>query len=142
MIIVNKVPRIGVGVIIYKDGAILLGRRKNAYGAGDWAPAGGHLEFGESPQECAIRETLEETGLIISTVITGPYTNDYFNEEKHYITLWMLSRYEQGEVEVKEPDKCYEWCWFDSVHLPSPLFATLNNLFKNYPTILHDTFGA
>ena len=46
----RKHPRVGIGVIaLNNQGKILLGKRKNAHGDGDWAPPGGHLEFGESP---------------------------------------------------------------------------------------------
>jgi len=44
----DKVPRVGLGVLIIKDGKVLLGRRKGAHGEGTWAPPGGHLECGES----------------------------------------------------------------------------------------------
>ena len=57
----KRIPRIGVGVIAENsDGLMLLGKRKNAHGEGDWEPPGGHLEFGETPIECAIRELKEE----------------------------------------------------------------------------------
>lgn len=56
---------------------------------------GGHLEFGETPEACAVREVLEETGLEISEAdvrfVTA--TNDIFEAEgKHYVTLFMACR--------------------------------------------------
>lgn len=40
-------PRIGVGVLIFRDGKLLLGKRRGSHGAGDWSAPGGHLEFGK-----------------------------------------------------------------------------------------------
>lgn len=49
-----KSPKVGVCVFIIKDDKILLGKRKNSHGGLTWAPPGGHLEFGETPEECAM----------------------------------------------------------------------------------------
>ena len=40
--------RVGIGVIILKDGKVLLGKRKGSHGAGEYAFPGGHLEYMES----------------------------------------------------------------------------------------------
>ena len=72
-------PKVGVGVIIVKEGKILLGERKNAHGEGTWCPPSGHLELGESYEECAKRETFEETGLQIKNLQFITATNDIFS---------------------------------------------------------------
>ncbi len=48
-------PKIGVGVLIIRDGKLLLGRRKGSHGAATWSAPGGHLEYGETPEACARR---------------------------------------------------------------------------------------
>jgi 8-oxo-dGTP diphosphatase len=122
-------PRVGVGVIVCDGPRVLLGLRRGAHGAATWPFPGGHLEFGESPLECAARELLEETGLVASQFRVGPYTNDVFeSESKHYVTLFVLASYEGGVPEVKEPDKCAEWRWFDWESLPASLFLPIRNL--------------
>ncbi|MRI34424.1 hypothetical protein EOPP23_15655 [Endozoicomonas sp. OPT23] len=127
----KPVPRIGVGVIVRHQGKVLLGRRVNSHGTGQWAFPGGHLEYGESPQQCAERELMEETGLTVSSLTAGPYTNDVFTKEgKHYITLFMLADGINGMPEVLEPEKCLEWQWFDWQQLPEPLFLPIKNLQK------------
>jgi ADP-ribose pyrophosphatase YjhB (NUDIX family) len=86
--VTDLAPCVGVGVIVLRDGLVLLGQRIGSHGAGTWALPGGHLEFGETVEQCAAREVLEETGLDIEVVARGPYTNDMFPEEgKHYVTL-------------------------------------------------------
>ena len=127
----NDRPKVGVGVIVIKDGKILLGKRKNAHGEGSWNFPGGHLEFNESWEDCALRETMEETGIAIKNIRFGTVTNDIFQaEEKHYITIFMLADYDSGEVKVMEPTKCEKWEWFLWRQLPQPLFVPIQNLLK------------
>jgi len=127
----EKRPGVGVGVYILREGKVLLGKRKNSHGAGSWCPPGGHIEFGEDIFNCAIRETLEEAGVTIKNLKYGPYTNDVFEKEgKHYVTLAIIAEYDSGEAELKEPEKCEEWKWFDWNSLPTPLFLPTKNLVK------------
>lgn len=127
----NKEARVGIGVIIVKNGKVLLGKRKNAHGEGSWCFPGGHLEFNESWEDCAIRETKEETDLSIKNIRFATATNDIFPiEEKHYITIFMLADYASGELKIMEADKCEKWEWFDWNNLPKPLFIPIRNLLK------------
>ncbi|MDE6584374.1 MAG: 8-oxo-dGTP diphosphatase [Anaeroplasmataceae bacterium] len=51
---------------IEQDGKYLMlyrNKRKEDVNAGKWIGIGGHLEEGETPEECLVREALEETGL-------------------------------------------------------------------------------
>ncbi len=124
-------PRIGIGVCILKDGKVLLGKRINAHGQGTWAFPGGHLEFGETIAECAVREVEEEAGMKITSLRLGPFTEDFFLEQgKHHITIIMIADWYSGSPELREPHKCLEWAWFDWDQLPEPLFPTFANLSK------------
>ena len=124
-----KRPLIGVGVIVVRDDKVLLGLRKGSHGDGTWHFPGGHLEFGESVEDCARREVLEETGLRADLIEPGPYTNDIFKkEDKHYITLFAITEIEEGEPKVMEPEKCECWKWFSWNNLPQPLFIPIENL--------------
>lgn len=58
-------PRVGVGVIVIKDNKLLLIKRGVAPSKGLWAIPGGSVELGETLQETAEREIMEETGLTI-----------------------------------------------------------------------------
>lgn len=126
-----NMPRVGVGVIVLRNGLVLLGKRKGAHGAGTWALPGGHLEYGEAVEHCAKREVKEETGLAIYPVARGPYTSDVFAEEgKHYVTLFVVARSGPGEPRILEPDRCEKWQWFRWSELPRPLFAPLESLIR------------
>lgn len=124
-------PKVGVGVFIKKDGKYLVGKRKNAHGAGCWSLPGGHLEGGESFESCCERETLEETGITIFNIKPLTFTNDIFSEvNKHYVTLFFKAEYLSGEVQLMEPDKCEGWEWLALNDIPKPMFLPLENLIK------------
>ncbi|WP_155486963.1 nucleotide triphosphate diphosphatase NUDT15, partial [Vibrio harveyi] len=63
----DKAVRVGVAAVIVREGRVLLGERIGSHGAHTWATPGGHLEWGESIEDCAKRETLEETGLVVGS---------------------------------------------------------------------------
>lgn len=58
-----------VGVLLCERGRVLLGRRSvsKRWYPSCWDVPGGHVEFGESPIEAAIREVQEELGVVVST---------------------------------------------------------------------------
>lgn len=61
------VRTLAAGAVVQDDrGRILLVLRARAPEAGRWTIPGGHLEPGETLEECARREVLEETGLDIA----------------------------------------------------------------------------
>jgi 8-oxo-dGTP diphosphatase len=125
--------RVGVAALIFNNfGEILLGQRLNAHGANSWAPPGRHLELGGSFEECAVRETLEETGLNIGNVKYLTTTNDVFEPTKHYVTIFTYTHIKDGRIQVipQEPLKCKAWNWFTIDNLPTPLFLSMENLLK------------
>jgi len=135
-VLLAKAPRVGVGIIITKGDQVLLLRRKNVHGAGSWSTPGGHLDFGESPEACAIREAKEETNVTLSNVRFRAVTNDFFAAEgKHYITLWLEGEYAGGEPTVNAAYEMAEVGWFAWDTLPEPLFLPLQQLLdgNHYP---------
>ncbi|MCH9630471.1 MAG: NADH pyrophosphatase [Chlamydiia bacterium] len=125
-------PKVGVAVLVVKDGKVLLGKRKNSHGSGLWATPGGHLEFAETIEECAKRELLEETGLIAHTIKVGPWTENISctKADKHYITFFVIAESYEGDVALLEPHKCEGWEWFPIDDLPSPLFPSIISILE------------
>jgi 8-oxo-dGTP diphosphatase len=129
-------PLVGVAVIVEKDGRVLLIRRSGSHGAGTWATPGGHLDFGETPEQCGIREAHEETDLEIADLTFVATTNDVFEvEQRHYITIWMQAGRVIGEPSIASPREMTAFGWFAWDALPGPLFLPLQNLLdsKLYP---------
>lgn len=126
----DKIVRVGIGCWIKNPiGYFLFGHRLSKHGNGTWAPPGGHLEFGETPEQCAARETYEETGLCLTPKdfrIIG-LTNDIF-DDKHYITIHCYANvgYFPQPI-VREPDKCSTWVWYRLKYLPDNLFLPARN---------------
>lgn len=66
--------------------------RLSKHGAGEYALPGGHLEFGESFEQCAARELVEETGIVVQlpAVRFAYAVNSVFDSVKHYVTIFMV----------------------------------------------------
>ena len=109
----SRQTRVGLGVFVARsrsDKRFALGLRRGAIGAGKltvcelrriktdttfkgtWSLPGGHLEFGETFEQCAVRETAEETGLELEDVEFLTAIETMFETEgKHYVTILMTA---------------------------------------------------
>ena len=56
-------PVPAVSALVFRDGAVLLVKRRDEPSRGFWSPPGGSVEVGETVEEAATREALEETGV-------------------------------------------------------------------------------
>ncbi len=121
----SSFPKVGIGVIILnQEGKILVGKRKGAH-AQFYSIPGGHLNFGETFEDAAIREIKEETNLDLEDVKVIGVTNNmetFRKEGKHYVSIVLLSVKFSGELKNIEPDKCEKWIWIDPKNLPKPHF--------------------
>jgi 8-oxo-dGTP diphosphatase len=132
---------IGFGVMILRDGKVLLGQRHvdpvkaDSELHGEWTRTmpGGKMRFHESFEDTCYRETLEETGLKINkdTIKIISITNDMV-PDKHFVTIGFLAGDVEGEAQVLEPDEITQWKRFDLHDLPTPLFFPSEKVIKNY----------
>ena len=137
----KKKMGIGFGVMILREGKVLLGHRHEdaekasslMHGEGTWTMPGGKLDFGEQFEEGAFRETSEETGIRINKekLKIVSVTNDVVSDA-HFVTIGFLCEDFEGEAKVMEPDEITEWKWFDLNELPKPLFFPSEKVLKNY----------
>lgn len=118
----SNVIRVGIGVIVMKDGKVLLGKRKGSHGAGEWAFPGGHLEYMESFEDCARRETREETGIEIKNIRFVCVGNIKKYPPAHRVLIGLAADWASGEPKLMEPEKCEGWEWFDLDNLPENTF--------------------
>ncbi|MBI4999432.1 NUDIX domain-containing protein [Candidatus Gottesmanbacteria bacterium] len=126
-------PLVGVGVMIIRNNKVLLGRRRRAHGENTYGWCGGHLEYGETLEECAKREVKEESGLEITSLKFLCLSN-MIAYGKHYLDIEFLARVRKGEPKVLEPDKRENWGWYDLDKLPRPLFKVVKLAIKSYHT--------
>ena len=120
--------------MILRDGKVLLGMRKGAHGAGEYAWPGGHMEYMESFEGCARREVKEETGMEIENVRFLRLMNLKDYAPKHYVDIGLIADWKSGDPQVLEPDKVDSWEWYDMDNLPEPLFSTLPSYFEAFKT--------
>ncbi len=130
----NQRPKVGLGIMVIKDGKVLMGKRKSAHGTGEWAWPGGHLEHMESFEKCARREVMEETGMEITHIRFNRLMNLKMYAPKHYVDIGLVADWKRGEPELREPHKCEEWRWFDLDNLPAPRFGACDTAIKAYKT--------
>ncbi|MGI5126787.1 nucleotide triphosphate diphosphatase NUDT15 [Pseudonocardia sp. CA-107938] len=119
--------RVGVAALVPDGERLLVLRRAGAHGAGTWGLPGGHQEFGESPEQTAVREVAEETGLHVVPVARRGFTDDPMPEiGRHYVTLFVECEVVAGEARIVEPDKATSlaWCTPDELR-GRELFAPL-----------------
>ena len=119
----DRLMFVGAGVFIHRDGCILLQKRTDN---GYWADHGGSIEIGETLEDAARREVLEETGLQLGkldflTIQSGPqmlYT--YPNGDEAYI----IAAYYVCEDFTGTPHpadgEAAELRWFTREDAPSP----------------------
>ena len=121
-----KIPRVGIGcVVVRSDGQLLMVRNHRGF----WSTPGGHLDFGESPAECAARETFEETGVQVSEVEFVAITNDVLPEvDRHYITIWMRANAAELTPVIHDQAEIAAAGWFAPNVLPEPRHRYFENL--------------
>jgi len=130
---------VGCGVMILKDGRVLLGKRhedpekagSELHGEGTWTMPGGKLEWGESFEEGAVREVMEETGMALKDAKVICVNNDK-NEHAHFVTIGLFSENFEGDPKVMEPDEITEWRWFKLNQLPEKIFLPSKKALENY----------
>ena len=104
---------------IEKDGKYLMLHRvskENDENAGKWIGIGGKFEYGESPEECAAREVLEETGLTLDslsyrgiiTFVSDEYGTEYMHLFHSDSFCGNIKECDEGELLWIDKKKLYE----------------------------------
>lgn len=102
--------RIGVFVVIWQDGQVLLSRRRDS---GWWNLPGGGMELGETVEETGMRETLEETGLRVAVDRLGGV---YSKPQKQEVVFTLICHVVGGELH--ETEEATEHAFFSPDALP------------------------
>ena len=101
----KKKVGVGFGVMMVRDGKILLGRRhgdpykanSELHGEWSWTMPGGKLEFGESFEDGARREVKEETGMDLGSCERYLRKQRHRSNDAHFVTIGLFSEDFKGE---------------------------------------------
>lgn len=107
----------GVKCIVERqDGKILF--IKNTYGKGNWTLPGGQIEKGETPEEAAKREVLEEVGIKLNSVTKiGSFVSTLEYKKDHIDIFHGITKDDIGVIQQSEIS---EYVWAERNHPPSP----------------------
>ncbi len=125
-------PKVGIGSIVRRGDKILIGERTGNHGSGTWMIPGGHLEHGETFEECAIREAREESGLTDLRAVGIVSLDNSIDYGKHYVSIGVLLESLTGEPTDPEPQKSKNWGWTDPRNLPEPFFLPSKRAIENW----------
>ena len=121
----------GVGVIFMRGGRVFLAKRQGAHGEDTWASAGGHLESGETLEECARREAMEELGVTVGELRFLCVSN-IIAYDRHYVDIEFLGDIGNQEPRLAEPEAFIDSGWFPLDQLPHPLFHAMRYALDSY----------
>jgi len=116
-----RVPGVGCGAAIIRDGRLLLVKRKKAPEAGCWNLPGGKVDFGERVEDAVKREIAEEIDVDIEILRPLALTEMIGIDDQHWISLVYLARIVSGEPRNREPAKHEAIVWADIDAPPEPL---------------------
>lgn len=107
-------PGISAAIVV-ADGRVLMVRRRISEGELMWQfPAGG-IEAGESPEEAAVRETLEETGMEVKALrLLGQRVHPKTGREMSYTAAEVVA----GEARVADEEELAEVAWVAHGEIP------------------------
>ena len=110
-------PIPGIGAVVIHQNQVLLVKRANPPKQGLWCIPGGKIRFGETLQQAAEREIMEETGI---TIKAGDpiYVFDLIEEDFHYIIIDLLADYISGAVNAGDDAMEAQWFELQNIDLP------------------------
>ena len=116
-----EAPRVGVGAVVWRGSRILLVKRAHAPGAGEWSLPGGRLELGETVQQGAEREVMEETGIQVRArrpvwAVDSIERDDNGQVRFHYTIVNVLAEWVTGEGVAGDDAAAVCWASLDDAH--------------------------
>ncbi len=106
-------------LILIKDGKVLLSRRfQTGYMDGHYSLPAGHVDEGETIEDCLVREVKEEIGIVVKKKDIELVHVMHRKEADIRLDFFYVTQRYSGEVENMEPGKCDDLKWFKLDQLP------------------------
>lgn len=126
---------VGTSVIAVQNGKILLQLRADS---GEWGYPGGYLEPGETPEESAKREFLEETGLIANSLnLYGVFAGEsrhfaYPNGDEVYVVDVVYTCTDFSPSGGTHDGEVLELRWFPFAQLPAEISPPVRDIIQQF----------
>lgn len=122
-----------VHLFLIKDDKILLLRRFNTgYKDGNYSVIAGHIDGNEGASAAMAREAKEEAGIIVNVDDISLIHVMHRKSTDERMDLFFLTDVWQGEIMIKEPDKCDELKWFSISELPDNIISYISFAIENF----------
>ncbi|MGE0676890.1 NUDIX hydrolase [Pseudolabrys sp.] len=113
-------PFLAVSAAIFRDGKVLIVQRARSPGRGIYTLPGGGVELGETLEQAAVREVLEETGLTIAPVALAGHRDVVIRDPggrvaRHFVVICFAARWVAGEPAPN--DELSEARWRDPAEI-------------------------
>lgn len=121
-------PKVVAGTIPEQDGCVLLTRRSINPGRGLWTFPGGFVDFGESVEDAAVRETFEETGLKVD--LTG--LHNVYSYPGAPVIIVYRAKVIGGTLTTCEENDCLEWVAPESIDWDTLAFPSTREALREW----------
>ena len=113
-------PFVGIGIVVIKDDHVLLCRRGKPPNVGSWTLPGGAQDLGETCEEAARRELMEETGLSVGDLHFCAHVDTIRRDGDgrvrfHYTILDFATRWESGDPFAGSDVSEVQWAPLDAL---------------------------
>ena len=113
-------PFVGIGIVVIKGDHVLLCRRGKPPNVGSWTLPGGAQDVGETCEDAARRELLEETGLSVGPLHFCAHVDTVRRDDDgrvrfHHTILDFAARWEGGEPVASSDVSAVEWAPLDAL---------------------------
>jgi 8-oxo-dGTP diphosphatase len=134
----NPLPTVDVVIHDPKLGVVLVKRKNPPPG---WALPGGFVEYGETVENAARREALEETALRVRlTSLLGVYSHPDRDSRQHTIST-VFTGVAENPQDLRGGDDAQEARFFPLGALPEPLAFDHGQILKNFADTLGKSSG-
>ena len=128
-------PYVGVGMIVFRDQEVLLVKRNKEPNKNQWSIPGGRQIIGETAEEAAQRELLEETGVKVDRLLLVDVVDVIIPDiegkiKYHYTLVDYMGQWHSGESRPGDDAQEVRWVCFNELSSYSLLEKTMNIIQK------------